>query len=66
VSHLVGRSDFAELVKHNGDFRKNYGLIVGAYLYALSLKAVSGRSFPWISALLTVFAAGLGWLKHAW
>jgi hypothetical protein len=53
-------------VKKNGDFRKNYGLIVGAYLYALSLKAAYGRSFPWISALLTVFAVGLGWLKHAW
>jgi hypothetical protein len=54
-----------EVVYHNGDFRKNYGLLIGAYLYALSLKAARGRSFPWISALLTFLAAGLGWIaKH--
>jgi hypothetical protein len=66
VSHTIDRSDFAEVVKHNRDFRENYGLIIGACLYALSLKTARGRSFPWISAFLAIFAVALGWLKHQW
>jgi hypothetical protein len=30
MSHLAARSDFVDVVKYNGDFRKNYGLIIGA------------------------------------
>ena len=65
MSHLVAQSDFVEVVKRNGDFRKNYGLLIGACLYPLSLRTVSGRSLPLAGWLLAAFAAGLGWLgKH--
>ena len=60
MAHPIERSDFLELVRHNGDFRKHYGVIIGACLYALSLRAVVGRSFPWMSALLVV---GVSWFK---
>src|SRR5579872_2563280 len=64
VSHPIAKSDFLELIRRNGDFRRNYGLLIGACLYVLSLRAVSGRSIPWVSAPLAVFAAGLGWLAR--
>ncbi len=60
-------SDFRELIRHSGDFRKHYGLLVGACLYALSLRVFVGRPFPWMSTLLAVCVAGFGWLeKHGW
>jgi hypothetical protein len=58
MSILVAQSDFMQVVKRDGDFRKNYGLLIGACLYAFSLRAVSGRSFPWTGWLLAAFAAG--------
>lgn len=62
MAHSTERSDFFDLLKHNGDFRKHYGLIIGAYLYALSLRTICGRPFPWLSTFLAVFAASVGWL----
>jgi hypothetical protein len=37
-------SDLLEIAKRNGDLRKNYGIIIGAYLYLRSISAASGRS----------------------
>jgi hypothetical protein len=34
-------SDLVEIAKQNGDFRKNYGVIVGAILYLRSIKCCS-------------------------
>ena len=33
----VTHSDLVEIAKRNGDFRKNYGLLVGAFLYLRSI-----------------------------
>jgi hypothetical protein len=30
----VAHSDLVEIVRRNGDFRRNYGVLVGAVLYA--------------------------------
>jgi hypothetical protein len=32
-------SDLVEIAKRNGDFRKNYGVLVGAILYLRSIAA---------------------------
>jgi hypothetical protein len=40
-------SDLVEIAKRNGDFRKNYGLITGAFLYLRSISAARGGSFWW-------------------
>ena len=37
-------SELVEIAKRNGDFRRNYGTIVGAYLYLRSINATRGRS----------------------
>jgi hypothetical protein len=36
-------SELVEISKLNGDFRKNYGKLVGAYLYLRSIGAARGR-----------------------
>jgi hypothetical protein len=38
VSDQTAASDLLEITKLNGDFRKNYGTIIGAYLYLRSFK----------------------------
>jgi hypothetical protein len=40
-------SELVEISKLNGDFKKNYGGLIGAYLYLRSIGAVRGRSFIW-------------------
>ena len=42
-------SDLVEIAKQNGDFRKNYGVIVGAILYLRSISAARPRLFWWQS-----------------
>jgi hypothetical protein len=37
-------SELVEISKLNGDFRKNYGKLVGAFLYLRSVSAVRSRS----------------------
>jgi hypothetical protein len=55
-------SDLVEIAKRNGDFRRNYGIIIGAFLYLRSLSVVRGRSFFWFGLLL-VASSILAWLE---
>ena len=62
-------SELIQIAKLNGDFRKNYGRLIGALLYLRSISAARGRSFLWsgflaaiISAVTTFFEKhGLRW-----
>ena len=56
-------SELVEISKLNGDFRKNYGRLIGAYLYLRSVNAVRGRSVLWSGLLLALFSFGLTWLQ---
>jgi hypothetical protein len=55
----VAHSDLVEIAKRNGDFRKNYGLLVGAILYLRSINAARPRLFWW-QALIACVAGVLG------
>jgi hypothetical protein len=55
----VTHSDLVEIAKRNGDFRKNYGVLVGAILYLHSINAARPRLF-WSQALLAALAAACG------
>jgi hypothetical protein len=62
-------SELVEISKLNGDFRKNYGLLIGAYLYLRSIGAARERSFFWTCLISITCSAALAWLeKHgfAW
>ncbi|MGY3445506.1 hypothetical protein ACVW17_005507 [Bradyrhizobium sp. USDA 4473] len=56
-----------EVVKRNGDFRKNYGLAIGAFLFLRSLSAARGRTVFW-NALVAMATAGLATAlqKYGW
>jgi hypothetical protein len=57
-------SELVEISKLNGDFKKNYGKLIGAYLYLRSVSAARGHSLFWWTAL-TACSAILAWLaKH--
>jgi hypothetical protein len=59
-------SELVEISKLNGDFKRNYGRLIGAYLYLRSVSAARGRSFLWGGLWFTLASAGVTWLeKHA-
>jgi len=61
------RSDFVEIAKRNGDFKRNYGTWIGAFLYLRSLSAARGRSFYWLGLFCALLSAALPWLaKLGW
>lgn len=58
-------SELIEISKLNGDFKRNYGKLIGAYLYLRSISAARGRSFFWSGLLVAVASAAATWLeKH--
>jgi hypothetical protein len=60
-------SDLVEIAKRNGDFKRNYGILLGAFLYLRSVSAARGRSFFWAGLIPAVFCAALPWLKkYSW
>jgi hypothetical protein len=62
-------SELVEISKLNGDFKRNYGKLIGAYLYLRSVNAVRGRSFFWTGLISIVWSIALAWsAKHglAW
>ena len=54
-------SELIEISRLNGDFRKNYGIFLGAYLYLRSISAARGRSFFWTGLISIVYSAALAW-----
>jgi hypothetical protein len=57
-------SDLVQIARRNGDFRKNYGTLIGAYLYLRSISAARGRSLFWSGLLVAALTAGFGWLQR--
>jgi hypothetical protein len=57
MSGQSAHSDLVEIAKRNGDFRKNYGLLVGAFLYLRSINAGRPRSLWW--QVFTAVIAGM-------
>ena len=62
-----GYSELVEISKLNGDFKRNYGRLLGAFLYLRSINAARGRSLVWNGFLLALASAALAWAqKHGW
>jgi hypothetical protein len=58
-------SELVEISKLNGDFRKNYGKLIGAYLYLRSVSAARGRSIFCTGFITIIVSGALAWLaKH--
>ncbi len=56
-------SQLVEIIKLNGDFKKNYGKLIGAYLYLRSISAVRGRPLFW-SGLVSIVCSAFAWLAR--
>ena len=60
-------TDLVEIARRNGDFKKNWGILIGAFLYLRSLNAARGRPFYWLAAICALLSAALPWLgKFGW
>jgi hypothetical protein len=57
-------SELVEISKLNGDFRRNYGKLIGAFLYLRSISAARGRSIIWTSTISIALSAALAWLTR--
>jgi hypothetical protein len=57
-------SDLVEIAKRNGDFKRNYGTLIGAFLYLRSLSAARSRSFCWIGLIFALLSAALSWVTR--
>ena len=67
ADELEASSELSKIAKLNGDFRKNYGTLLGAFLYLRSISAARGRSWFWAGLVSVAFSAGLTWLtRHGW
>ena len=61
-------SELVQISKLNGDFRRNYGKLLGAFVYLRSISAARGRSLLWSGLIVTTLSglallARLGWLR---
>jgi hypothetical protein len=60
-------SEISKIAKLNGEFRKNYGMLLGAYLYLHSINAARGRPWFWAGLASLACSALLAWLtRHGW
>jgi len=57
-------SELVEISKLNGDFKRNYGRLIGAFLYLRSISAARGRSILRSGLFLALATASLTWLKR--
>ena len=57
--------DLSKIAKLNGDFRRNYGTLLGAFLYLRSISAARSRSWRWGGLFSSACSIVLEWLsKH--
>ncbi|QOZ42196.1 hypothetical protein XH89_00970 [Bradyrhizobium sp. CCBAU 53340] len=54
--------ELSKIAKLNGDFRRNYGPLLGAFLYLRSISAARGRSWFWAGLVSLISSAATAWL----
>ncbi|WP_426614772.1 hypothetical protein [Bradyrhizobium sp. McL0616] len=58
-------SELSKIARLNGDFRRNYGIFLGALLYLRSISAAQGRSLLWVGLTPVICSILLNWVgKH--
>ncbi|KWV56374.1 hypothetical protein AS156_00095 [Bradyrhizobium macuxiense] len=62
----VRSSDLVEIARRSGDFRKHYGVVLGAILYMVSINAARSRSIWWSGLTTALIGAVILWLKARW
>ncbi|WP_139861555.1 hypothetical protein [Bradyrhizobium ivorense] len=62
----VRSSDIVEIARRSGDFRKHYGVVLGAVLYLSSISAARPRSIWWSGIVTALIGAFVVWFKSRW
>jgi hypothetical protein len=57
-------SEVVKISKLNGDFKKNYGRLLGGYLYLRTISAARGRSYFWGRLFLAAVSSAVIWLTR--
>ncbi len=58
-------SELSKIAKLNGDFRRNYGPLLGAFLYLRSISAARGRSWILAAVFSLLCSSAWAWLGKA-
>lgn len=64
MSDAEPSSELSKIARLNGDFRRNYGTLLGAFLYLRSISAARGRSWLWAGLASLLGSAAVGWLSR--
>ncbi|WP_342722672.1 hypothetical protein AAFG07_25960 [Bradyrhizobium sp. B097] len=64
AGHQARSSDLVEIARRSGEFRKHYGVVLGAFLYLSSISAARPRSIWWSGVLSALIGAAAIWLKR--
>lgn len=64
MSPQIETSPLVEISKLNGDFKRNYGRLIGAYLYLRSIGAARSHSVFWTGLIFSVCSAACAWLER--
>ncbi len=65
MSNDAEPSELSKIARLNGDFKRNYGTLLGAFLYLRSINAARGRSWFLAGLFSVACSAALAWLgKH--
>ena len=64
MSSEVKDSEISKIAKLNGDFQRNYGVLLGAFLYLCSISAVRRRSWFWAAMVSLLGSIAVGWLNR--
>ncbi len=62
-NHEARSSDLVEIARRSGEFRKHYGVALGAILYLSSISAARPRSIWWSGVLTALIGAVALWLR---
>jgi hypothetical protein len=57
-------TELVEISKLNGDFRRNYGKLIGAFLYLRSISAARARPLFWTVVSCVLTSAAVVWLRR--
>lgn len=60
----IEASELSKIAKLNGDFRRNYGKLLGAFLYLRSIGAAR-RTSSWGSLIAALITAAVAWLGRS-
>lgn len=55
-------SELSKIAKLNGDFRRNYGTLLGAFLYLRSISAARSRPWLWTGLISLACTAAMSLL----